>query len=322
MPEGLETLTLAEAFTQAVAETDEATSVAVDAGQPPVDAQATGLAENASVGTSEQPAALEGMSFDADSQELADQLLSTEITQDGSDPAAAQVVPGSDEFLNLPVEVTLPEGPTTVSVREMRDSYLRQSDYTKKTQALAEQRKRLERAEDFFNAFSEDPAGFSFSLAVQAGIVSEGTEKPKDIPSAKIPSADEIDAQVEELVKQRIEEDPRVKTAEMRDAEAQLNVEFDRLQRQYQIPLSPELRQDLVGEAYRTGSSDLEGILAKRLLTLQQKQSRAGATKAAATSRPGVPPPSATEESNTDLQKQPETIREAWQQAKVAAAQQ
>lgn len=321
MPEGLETVTLSEAFAQAVAETGEATPVDVDPGQPPVETEATDLAEHAPVETSEQPAAPEGVTFDAESLELADQLLDTEITQDGSDPAAIQIVPGSDEFLNLPVEVTLPEGPTTVSIQEMRDSYMRHSDYTKKTQALAEQRKQLERAEEFFTAFSQDPAGFSYSLAVQAGIVPEGTDVP-NIPSAKIPTVEEIEAQVEELVQQRIEEDPRVKTAEVRDAEAQINAEFDRLQSQYQIPLSPELRKSLIEEAYRTGSSDLEGVLAKRLLSVQQKRSRADATKAAATSRPGTPPPSATEESGTDLEKQPASIREAWQQAKVAAAQQ
>ena len=138
VPEGLETLSLTEAFTQAVAETGEATPVAVETGQPPVETQATGLAENAPVETSEQPAAPEGITFDAESQELADQLMSTEITQDGSDPAATQVVPGSDEFLNIPVEVTLPEGPTTVTINELSDGFLRQADYTRKTQALAE----------------------------------------------------------------------------------------------------------------------------------------------------------------------------------------
>ena len=71
-------------------------------------------------------------------------------------------------------------------------------------------------------------------------------------------------------------------------------------------------------EAVRTRNSDLEGILAKRLLVVQQQQSRASATRAAATSRPGVPPTGATEE--VDTTKKPETVREAWQQAKVIAA--
>ena len=320
MPEGLETLSLSEAFAQAVAETSVATPVDDHAGQPPVGTQATGLAEPASLETSEQPAAIEGETFDAASRQLADQLLGTEITQDGSDSGIAPVVPGSDEFLNLPVEVKTPEGPTTVTVKELTDGYLRQADYTRKTQAIAEQRKYTERAEEFFNAFSEDPAGFSYSLAVQAGLVTEGDTPARNIPSAKIPTAEEIDAQVEELVKSRIEADPRIQSAAMRDAEAQIDAEFDRIQTKHGIPLSVELRKSLIQEAYKTGSSDLEGILAKRLLTVQQQQSKAGATRAAATSRPGVSSPGATEE--TDTTTPPKSIRESWQQAKVIAAQQ
>ena len=319
MPEGLETLTLSEAFAQAVAETGVATSVDDQAGQPPVGTQATGLAELASPETSEQPAAIEGETFDAASQELADQLLGTEITQDGSDPGPS-IEPGSDEFLNLPVEVKTPEGPTTVTVKELTDGYLRQADYTRKTQAIAEQRKYTERAEEFFNAFSEDPAGFSYSLAVQAGLVTEGDSPVRNIPSAKIPSAEEIDAQVEELVKSRIESDPRIQSAAMRDAEVQIDVEFDRIQTKHGIPLSVELRKSLIQEAYKTGSSDLEGILAKRLLTVQQQQSKAGATRAAATSRPGISSTGASEE--TDTTTPPKSIRESWAQAKVIAAQQ
>jgi len=316
--EGLETLSLKEAFAVAVAEGGEATPTAVDAGQPPVEAQATETTEPASADPSEQPAGTEGATFDDAAHDLSKSLMSdTGDTQDSSEPG---IVPGSDEFWNLGVEVNTPEGPQTVTVNELSDGYLRQADYTRKTQALAEQRKYTERAEDFFKAFSDDPAGFSRSLAVQAGLIGEGDSPVREVPSAKIPTVEEIDAQVEELVKSRIEDDPRVKSAAMRDAENQIDDEFDRLETVFEIPLPPELRRDLVNEAYRTGASDLEGLLAKRLVHVQQQQSRAGVTRQATTSRPGTSPSGATDE--VDVNRKPKDMRDAWEMSKVAAAQQ
>jgi len=316
--EGLKALSLKEAFDAAAAEVGEATPTDADAGQPPVEANAPAPSEPSSLEPSEQPAGTEGLIFDDAAHELAASLMpDSEDTQDGSGPGIA---PGSDEFWNLGVEVKTPEGPQTVTVQELRDGYLRQADYTRKTQNIAEQRKYTGKAEDFFKAFTDDPAGFSHSLAVQAGLVAEGDAPVRAVPSAHIPSTEEIDAQVEELVKARIEEDPRVKSAAMRDAEAQIGDEFDRLEGVFNIPLSDDLRKNLVQEAYKTGASDLEGLVAKRLVLAQQRQSRAGAASHAATSRPGSVPAGSTQE--VDTTKPPSGIREAWQQAKVAAAQQ
>jgi hypothetical protein len=310
-----------EALSQAAVEAGLASPAEADPGQPPAEADTAPVEEPAPAVASEQPAASEGEpTFDAEAQELADQLLlGTETTQDGSDPGAvAMPAPGSDEFLNLRIEVKTPEGPQTVTVAELQDGFLRQADYTRKTQSLAEQRKALEKAQDFMTAFQEDPAGFSRSLAVQAGLIREGDEPVKDIPSAHIPTQEEIDTKVDELAAERIAADPTVQSAQLREAQAQLNTEFDRLQTQFQIPLSPEVRKSLTDEAVRTKNPDIEGLLAKRLVMAQQ--SRAGATAAATTSRPGVPPASATEE--VDTSKPPASMREAWEQAKVAAAQQ
>lgn len=322
VPEGLETISLSEAFAQAVTEGSEATPPVAETAQPAVGAEGNDLAENAPVEASEQPAADEGVTFDADAIELANQLMSTEMAQDGSDPGIPTLVPGSDEFLAALVEVKTPEGLTTVSVNELRDGYLRQADYTRKTQALAEQRKRTERAEDFFQAFSEDPAGFSRTLAVQAGLIAEGAEPITPIDAARIPTVEELNEQVEAMVAERIDNDPRVQSAQLREAQAQLNEEFDRLQTKFRIPLAPELRKDITDEALRTQNADLEGILAKRLLAHQQRQSAAGNQRAATTARPGVPPASATVPEGDGTDKPPADIREAWRQAKVIAAQQ
>jgi hypothetical protein len=52
---------------------------------------------------------------------------------------------------------TLPDG-TVVTIEELGKGYLRQGDYTKKTQDLAEQRKAIEKNQDLINYIGSDPA--------------------------------------------------------------------------------------------------------------------------------------------------------------------
>ena len=64
---------------------------------------------------------------------------------------------GSVETNDAPT-VTLSDG-TVVDLEEMERGYLRQSDYTKKTQELSRQRDELSQAEQLLNALESDPQG-------------------------------------------------------------------------------------------------------------------------------------------------------------------
>ena len=57
-----------------------------------------------------------------------------------------------------------------VSLDELRDGYQRQSDYTRKTQELASERKRLQQAEAIVAALESDPAGTLTALGDDFGV--------------------------------------------------------------------------------------------------------------------------------------------------------
>ena len=57
-----------------------------------------------------------------------------------------------------------------VSLEELRDGYQRQSDYTRKTQELASERKRLQQAEAIVSSLEADPDGTLTALADAFGV--------------------------------------------------------------------------------------------------------------------------------------------------------
>lgn len=317
MSDGTQTLSMADALAQAKTELSPATESAAEPDMPSDEAQVAASIEEASTERAEQPAADEN-GFSPESIELAEALMTTsEESQNGSESGA--IVPGSDDFWNLSVDVETVNGPESVSIRDLTDGYLRQADYTKKTQALSTERQRLEKSESFLKAFEENPANFARSLAIQAGFIDEGSTPVKHVDVARIPTPDEFEARVNEVVEQRIKEDPTFREAEVVTARAQVDAEFDRLEKAYEVPLSKDLRDDLIREASQRGSADLEGLLTRRLVNAQKSRS---SSNFASTSRPGAPPAAATQPTEANKGGDKPNMREAWAQAKVAATQQ
>lgn len=318
MPDGTQTLSMKDALAAARTELEGGPSDDASSAQPAIEAEVPDASEQAPSPTQEQPAAdVDGFSDEA--TELANSLMDTD--GDSQNGSGSGLVPGSDDFWTTSVDVKTVNGLETVTLQELSDGFLRQADYTQKTQHLAELKKDNDEATEFLKAFKEDPAGFARSLAVQAGWLDAGDDPVKEISIAKIPSQEELDTRLQEMVDERVKADPSVQAAEVAKAEVQIDAEYDRLQKTYAIPLSKELRQSLTDEAIKTGSADLEGILTKRLVRSQQQQSRVGDTNLASTSRPGAPPASATTPLGEEPKAKP-TLREAWQESKVAAAEQ
>ncbi len=318
MSDGTPSLTMAQALAEATVEVGQVNPTATDTGVPLVDVNAAAPGEQAIAIEGEQSAADEvGFSVDASGLEAA--LLDTTVdSQNGSEPG---LVPGSDDFWNHMVGIETVEGQTNVSIRELSEGYLRQADYTRKTQALAEQRKHADKAVQFLDTFNSDPHEFVRSLSVQAGFITEGDRPVKDMPTVKIPTQEELDSLVNEMVEERVKSHPSVQSAEISDARSAVNTEFDRLQTVFNIQLSPELRDSLIQEATNRQSADLEAILARRILVAQQKQGQASSTNLASTARPGSPPAVATSPEGTEVPAKP-TIREAYAAAVAEAAMQ
>jgi len=311
-------MTLADALTAAQDEMGLASPVEAKPGMPPAEAESSSVREQASTESSEQPA-VNTDSFSEEAKAMAKSLLDT--TEESQGKSGPGIVPGSDDFWNFKVDVKTVSGTESVSLRELQDGYLRQADYTQKTQSLAEQRNHANKAVEFLDAFNANPQEFARSLALQAGYIQEGDVPIKEIPIAKIPTQEEIDARVQELVDERIKSDPIVQQSQIVTARAEVNQEFDRLEGVFNIPLNEDVRAAILQDAISSESTDLEGLLAKRIVKAQQKQSQAAATSAAGTSRPGALPASATNPDNMQLER-PKTLTEAYRQAQVMAAQQ
>lgn len=318
MTEGLVT-SMADALAVAEAEIGQASPNVSETGLPPVEEEASDDGKQTSELTGEHPAADEN-GYSDEAKALADSLVdTTDESQNGSDSGG--LTPGSDDFWDHQVEVKTVAGPEMVSVRELTDGYLRQADYTQKTQVLAEQRKHLETANEFYEGFRADPHEWVRSLSVQAGLIEEGAIPVKQVEVAKLPTQEDLDAQVSELVEERVASDERVQAAQITSARADINTEFDRLQDVFGIPISEALRTSLIEEAQAKGNGDLEGLLAKRLVMSQKRSSQVAAIEQATTNRPGVPPKSATSVEGDTGPEFP-SLREAFKQAQVAATQQ
>jgi hypothetical protein len=87
-----------------------------------------------------QPPAAQATSTDTDT--VGEGGVDEEVEDDGAEPEAAEAEAPADDDDDDPT-VALADG-TEIKLSEMAKGYLRQSDYTKKTQALAEERKTLE----------------------------------------------------------------------------------------------------------------------------------------------------------------------------------
>lgn len=87
----------------------------------------------------------------------------------------------------------LPDG-TEVTLSELEQGYLRQSDYTKKTQSLAQQRAEAEQALRLMQALADDPMGTL--TALQENLI--GPEDDLDPTEAQLRAHEERFAQLEQ----------------------------------------------------------------------------------------------------------------------------
>ena len=129
--------------------------------------------------------------------------------------------------------VTVDGGEQQVSLSELQDGYQRQADYTRKTQDLAFERKRLQQAEAIVSSLESDPAGTLTALRDAFGVAGTPSE-----PAAPAPS--EFDEWGE-----AVEPDPN--GTRIAALEARLEQQ-DRLHRREQVEKQVEALHDHYGE--------------------------------------------------------------------------
>lgn len=288
----------------------------VKAEQAPADA---GGAELTAVPTPEPVATLEAEqpsepTLDGVKQELVNELLPTEPAEEGTPPA-----PGSNEFWNQAVEVNTVNGTQQVPLGQLRDGFMRQADYTRKTQEVAALRTKLGTAADFLGQYEQDPQAFARAIAVEQGLIYQGDQPVAEVQGVKAPTEDEINQRVEQMVNERVQSDPAVQEALTVQAHATVDAEFDRLETTHQVKLPQEIRESITQEAIERGVPDFDLLLRARLASVQDQRRQTGQLQNAAPSRPGMSPGAA--QAAPDAGPPITSIEEAWRQAALEQSQ-
>jgi len=190
----------------------------------------------------------------------------------------------SPGFWNTPVEVG--EG-LTVPLSEMRNGFLRQADYTRKTQALAEQRRQSEAALSFFESYTADPQAFARAVGVKHGWISEEADAPAvDVPGTELPTQEQLDERIDGLVEERLRSDPRFETARLAEAQHVLDDKFTEIETSLGVTLPNTVRKEIVDIAASRQNYDLE-LVTNYWISQQRNLQRSGEQlKHGATGRP------------------------------------
>lgn len=211
----------------------------------------------------------------------------------------------------------------SMTVEDLVNGYLRQSDYTRKTQDLAEQRKQFEQesaaASRLMDALREDPAGTIASLAVEVGLIQE-SDLRADVLSRinrehRVPSREEVEKQVEERAKALLETDPRVQQAEDAALMQQINSQFSQIESDEGVKFSQRDKDAILRRAVEMETTRLD----LAYLDLKSKADRLRAERRnAQQSAPQSPAAGRVDDSTpTQPTTPPKTVLEAWKRAQA-----
>lgn len=165
------------------------------------------------------------------------------------------------------------DSPVTVS--ELVQGYLRQADYTKKTQELAAERKAWEAENqgttELMAALRQDPGGTIASLAVEVGLLKETDLTAAQVQAInqqhRVPSREEVQKQIEEQARQLVETDPRVQEAEDARLMREVNTQFANIEQQHGLKFSDRDKEAIMRNAVRMETMRLD----LAFLDLQQR---------------------------------------------------
>ena len=201
-----------------------------------------------------------------------------------------------------------------VSLDELRDGYQRQSDYTRKTQELASERRRLQQAEAIVSSLESDPEGTLAALSDAFNV--------QTAPPAQAVRQNEYDEYAEPV-------EPDVNEQRIALLEARLEQQ-DRLQKRQQIEKQVEGLRDTYGDfdaqelyqhALRNKIGNLEaalthmryGDLSDKASKLEKEQERTDAKRDAAVVEPKGSKQTGSSQKTVE---EPNSIRQAFEDAK------
>lgn len=275
--------------------------------------------EPVATGQVEQPAEVEATAepIDEELQSLLNDSVEESGVEGSEDPVAEFLT--SDAFAATQVEIETVDGTATVSIKELTDGYMRQRDYTQKTQNVAAEKEAVQEAITFHEAFRVDPVAFARAAAVRAGLIDEGDEPVKEIEFSLMPTPDEYEAEIQSRVEKAFEADPRTQELVIAQAQQHADTLFAGIEKEHNVVLDAALRTSIVDEAARRGTGDLELVFEARISRVQAKRVQTSKLKAAAPSRPSRP--AAGGEAEGEPEEVIETAKDAFEAALAEQAQ-
>lgn len=174
-------------------------------------------------------------------------------------------------------EVTVDGETFLVGIDDLRGGYMRQADYTRKTQELKELQREAEKAIALMRMLEERPAETLRKLyqRINAGqpldfedqISSHNVEQPK--------SPIDIEALVEARVAEALANDPRLVAVQQERALGEIYTIFSQIEEDYGVKLTDSDKQLVLEEAQKRQSTDLPfvfGALYSQKLQAERKR--------------------------------------------------
>jgi hypothetical protein len=206
-----------------------------------------------------------------------------------------------DEIESLPegevdmeAQIAVPGIDNPVSQRELVDGYLRQADYTRKTQELAEQREQLQQdnglATRLMGKLREAPLETVAALAVEVGLIDADQVDPVVLGELdqefRVPTQDEVQAQIQAGIDEALESHPAVVEAQRQVVREQISNEFAEIEGQIGATLSERDRNAVMQKALEIGTPRLDVAFATLMREAEMRRTQRENSQAVAPVRP------------------------------------
>lgn len=201
-----------------------------------------------------------------------------------------------EDEVDMDVQITVPGLDTPVSQQELVDGYLRQSDYTRKTQALSEKSNQLDDdnglALRLMGKLRDTPLETVAALAVEVGLIDADQVDPVVLAELdeelRVPTQDEVQDQIKAGIDDAVENHPLVVEAQKNVVREQIMSEFKEIEGQIGQTLSERDRNAVMQKALDIGTSQLDVAFATLMREAEMRRTQREELEAVAPVRPSA----------------------------------
>jgi len=166
-----------------------------------------------------------------------------------------------------------------VTLEELRNGYMRQDNYTRGKQALADKEREAERAITFLKLLEERPLETVRKLYQEVNSTGKVAWVQPQAPSADV----DIEALVNAKVAEALANDPRVKVAEQDAALAQIESIFAEIEEAYDVKLVNADKELILQTAVDRNTDDIKFVFGYLMNEQQRRKLAAANVRSAAT---------------------------------------